>query len=91
VKKFLLDLFTGPDGKTWAIGRIYSLPMLATGLAVPIAAIVKGAPIDFAALGVMYGGLGGGVMPGRHVRRPGRRGHGHGLGHQPHRTEGAAQ
>ena len=36
--------------------------MLATGLAVPIAAIVKGAPIDFAALGVMYGGLGGGVM-----------------------------
>ena len=62
MKKFLLDLFTGPDGKTWAIGRIYSLPMLATGLAVPIAAIVKGAPIDFAALGVMYGGLGGGVM-----------------------------
>lgn len=62
MKKFLQDLFTGPDGKTWAIGRIYSLPMLATGLAVPIAAIVKGAPIDFAALGVMYGGLGGGVM-----------------------------
>ncbi|NBV79666.1 MAG: hypothetical protein EBR62_07385 [Verrucomicrobia bacterium] len=60
--KFIKDLFTGLDGKTWAIGRVYSLPMLATGLAVPIAAIIKGAPLDFAALGVMYGGLGGGVM-----------------------------
>jgi hypothetical protein len=40
------DLFTGLDGKTWAIGRIYSLPMLVSGLALPIAALVKGQPID---------------------------------------------
>ena len=60
--KFVRDLFTGLDGKTWAIGRVYSLPMLATGLAVPITAIINKQPLDFAALGVMYGGLGGGVM-----------------------------
>ena len=60
--KFLRDLFTGPDGKTWAIGRVYSLPMLASGLAMPIAALINKQPLDFAALGMMYGGLGGGVM-----------------------------
>jgi hypothetical protein len=60
--KLIRDLFTGLDGKTWAIGRIYSLPMLASGLALPIAALIQGQTIDFAALGVMYGGLGGGVM-----------------------------
>jgi len=60
--KLIRDLFTGLDGKTWAIGRIYSLPMLASGLALPIAALVNGQPLDFAALGLMYSGLGGGVM-----------------------------
>ena len=60
--KLIRDLFTGIDGTTWAIGRIYSLPMLVSGLALPVAALVKGQPIDFAALGLMYGGLGGGVM-----------------------------
>jgi hypothetical protein len=60
--KFIRDLFTGPDGKTWAIGRVYSLPMLASGLAMPIAALINKQPLDFAALGMMYGGLGGGVM-----------------------------
>ncbi len=59
---FIRDLFTGADGKTWAIGRIYSLPMLVSGLGLPIAALIQGQTIDFAALGVMYGGLGGGVM-----------------------------
>jgi hypothetical protein len=60
--KLIRDLFTGLDGKTWAIGSIYSLPMLASGLALPIAALVNGQPLDFAALGLMYSGLGGGVM-----------------------------
>jgi hypothetical protein len=36
--------------------------MLVSGLALPIAALVNGQPLDFAALGLMYGGLGGGVM-----------------------------
>jgi hypothetical protein len=60
--KLIRDLFTGLDGKTWAIGRIYSLPMLASGLALPVAALINGQPLDFAALGLMYSGLGGGVM-----------------------------
>jgi len=60
--KLIRDIFTGADGTTWAIGRIYSLPMLASGLALPIAALVNGQPLDFAALGLMYSGLGGGVM-----------------------------
>jgi hypothetical protein len=62
VRKLLTDLFTGADGRTWAIGRVYSLPMLASGLALPVAALINGQAIDFAALGLMYGGLGGGVM-----------------------------
>jgi hypothetical protein len=60
--KLIRDLFTGMDGKTWAIGRLYSLPMLVSGLALPIAALVNGQPLDFASLGLMYSGLGGGVM-----------------------------
>jgi hypothetical protein len=60
--KFITDLFTGPDGVTWAIGRIYSLPMLLSGLAVPFLMVHKGQSIDLTALGVMFGGLGGGIM-----------------------------
>lgn len=30
--KFLKDLFMGPDGETWAIGRVYSLPAFLFGL-----------------------------------------------------------
>lgn len=62
MKKFIRDIFTGADGVTWAIGRVYSLPMLISGLALPVAALINGQPIDFAALGLMYSGLGGGVM-----------------------------
>lgn len=60
--KLITDVFTGPDGATWAIGRIYSLPMLLSGLAVPFLMIVKGQTVDLTALGVMFGGLGGGIM-----------------------------
>ena len=60
--KIINDLFTGPDGTTWAIGRVYSLPMLISGLAAPFWAVAKGQTLDLAALGLLYGGLGGGVM-----------------------------
>jgi hypothetical protein len=33
--KLLRDVYTGPDGKSWALGRVYSLPVLAVGLAFP--------------------------------------------------------
>jgi hypothetical protein len=60
--KVVRDLFTGPDGATWAIGRVYSLPMLLGGLGVPFAMVIRGQPVDLAALGMMFTGLGGGVM-----------------------------
>lgn len=59
--KLLADLFTGPDGRTWAIGRVYSLPMLLCGLALPFVAVLRGQAIDLMALGGLFGGLGGGV------------------------------
>ena len=59
--KFVTDLFTGPDGRTWAIGRVYSLPMLVCGLALPFFAIVRGQVLDLMALGGLFGGLGAGV------------------------------
>lgn len=60
--KIITDLFTGPDGETWAIGRIYSLPTLIAGLAVPFVMIARGQHVDLTALGVMFGGLGAAVM-----------------------------
>jgi len=44
--KFLSDLFMGPDGETWAIGRIYSIPTLLVGLAIPIIALVRDQKIE---------------------------------------------
>jgi hypothetical protein len=60
--KIITDLFTGPDGETWAIGRIYSLPTLACGLALPFVALARGEHMDFSAIGIMFGGLGAAVM-----------------------------
>lgn len=62
MKRLITDLFTGPDGRTWAIGRIYSLPVLITGLAAPLLMLAEGQRIDLAALGAMFGGLGAAVM-----------------------------
>lgn len=62
IGKMISDLFTGPDGKTVAIGRVYSAPVLFSGLATPFIMLWKGQQIDLTALGVMYGGLGAAVM-----------------------------
>ncbi|MFZ2252629.1 MAG: hypothetical protein WAW13_00475 [Minisyncoccia bacterium] len=59
--KIVNDLFTGPDGKTWAIGRVYSMPMLLSGLAAPFVMIGRDQPVDLLALGGLYGGLGTGI------------------------------
>lgn len=59
--KIISDLFTGLDGKTWAIGRVYSLPMLVSGLALPYVAILRGQVVDLLAVGGLFGGLGAGV------------------------------
>lgn len=39
--KLLRDVYTGPDGKSWALGRVYSLPVLLVGLAYPITALIR--------------------------------------------------
>lgn len=61
LRKLVGDLFTGPDGKTWAIGRVYSLPMLVSGLALPFVMIWRGQPLDLLAALTGYGALGGGL------------------------------
>lgn len=57
--KFFRDLYTGPDGETWALGRIYSVPILLTGIAAPILAIVRSSPDHQASLGDVGLELGG--------------------------------
>jgi hypothetical protein len=55
--KFLSDLYMGPDGETWALGRIYTIPLMATGLAVPIIALFKGQALGMGDVGLGLGGL----------------------------------
>lgn len=55
--KFFTDLFKGPDGETWAIGRVYSLPVLAVGLFLPVYAVARGQPLDLAEVGFLFGGV----------------------------------
>lgn len=40
IVKFVRDLFTGPDGETYAIGRIYTVPVMVVGLAYPFVPLV---------------------------------------------------
>jgi hypothetical protein len=73
VPKLILDVFTGPDGRTWAIGRLYSLPMLCAGLALPFVMIIRGQTIDPLAALTGYGALGGGIwalIRGTHGTEP---------------------
>ena len=62
MQKIITDQFTGPDGVTWSIGRIYSLPMLLSGLATPILMVTHGLPIDLAGLAILFPATGAAVM-----------------------------
>jgi hypothetical protein len=62
VNKFITDLFTGPDGKTWSIGRIYSLPMLLSGLSTPLLMATHGLPVDLAGMAILFPATGAAVM-----------------------------
>lgn len=55
--KFLRDLFTGPDGKTYHLGKVASVPILGVGLAIPITALFRGEPILMTDVGVLLGGI----------------------------------
>ena len=62
MNKFITDLFTGPDGVTWSIGRIYSLPMLLSGLSTPILMVTHGLPVDLAGMAILFPATGAAVM-----------------------------
>ena len=61
-RKFLADLFMGPDGETWAIGRIYSIPVLLVGLSIPIIALLRDQKIEMVDVGVLLAGIGGACL-----------------------------
>lgn len=44
--KLLRDVYTGPDNRAWALGRVYSLPVLAVGLAFPVVALIRASHVD---------------------------------------------
>jgi len=62
MRKVITDLFTGPDGKTWSIGRVYSLPMLISGLATPFFMVANSMPVDLAGLAILFPATGAAVM-----------------------------
>lgn len=63
LSKFFRDLYTGPDGETWALGRIYSIPIVATGVAAPIIAIIRAeaGKIPLSEVGLELAGVAGAV------------------------------
>ena len=60
--KFLTDLFTGPDGTTIALGRVYSLPLLLFGMGSMgyLLAITK-PPVTMVDMGLGLAGVSGAV------------------------------
>jgi hypothetical protein len=60
--KVMRDLFTGPDGTTWAIGRFFSVPVLLVGLAIPIIALYRNQPIVMADVGILLAGVAGACL-----------------------------
>jgi len=61
MKTFLTTLFSGADGKTWAIGRVFALPTLLSGLGLPLGALIAGQPMPWAELGIYFASVCGGV------------------------------
>lgn len=59
--KFVSDLFTGPDGKTWHLGRVGTVPVVLSGLALPWGVLFSGRDLDLASALGGYAALCGGV------------------------------
>lgn len=62
IMKFVSDLFMGPDGETWAIGRFYSIPIIATGVGLPFYQAIKGQNVSLSELAVLLPAAAGGAM-----------------------------
>lgn len=59
--KILRDLFTGPNGETWHLGRLAAVPMFVSGLTLPWVQLHRTGSIDLAATGAFYLTLAGAV------------------------------
>ena len=82
------NIYKGPDGKTWALGRVYTIPVLMTGLGIPLWGIHKsGAIPSMTEMGLGLTGIAGAVAamaavlnhidtPGATLTRPGGTGPG---------------
>lgn len=62
LRKVLSDLFTGPDGETWHLGRFCAVPTLTVGLAIPIVALLRDQPVPMTDVGVLLTGIAGAVL-----------------------------
>jgi hypothetical protein len=61
ISEILNDLFTGPDGKTFAVGRVMGITGFISGQALPFTALFKHQTLDFSALGVFEASLFAGI------------------------------
>jgi len=63
IKRFLVDLFTGPDGETIALGRVLSIPLFLTGLVMIVhTGWSAEPPMGMADLGIGLAGVAGGAL-----------------------------
>jgi hypothetical protein len=75
VFRTIAAMFTGPDGETMAIGRIYSVPMLFVGLALPVVKVFRHEPIGLEEFAIELPALAGAltimISGTNHVDTPG--------------------
>lgn len=62
MKKIINDLFTGPDGITYAIGRIYSIPFLLAGILFPFFLVLRGQTVTVTDYGISLGATAAAIM-----------------------------
>lgn len=55
--KFFSDIYTGPDGRTFALGRVYSLPVLIVGLTAAGRAITATTPVPLGDIALELSGV----------------------------------
>jgi len=59
--KIVTDLFTGPDGHTWHMGRFGAAMTVISGLPLPWVQLWRTGVLDLAATGVFYSGVAAGA------------------------------
>lgn len=55
-------VFTGPDGRTLAIGRLHSIPVLLVGIALPVVKLVRHEPVGLEEYGIEATALAGALV-----------------------------